>query len=1664
MNPIDLPRSDDGQNPAAAEPRGPGRAHWLGLVFAVAVIAATLAAVVQTRSLHQRALEQNLSTMAAAAFGVLETWAHARLEQVLGWAAHPAVQALASQDAAGPAGPGHADRMTAALGQAPGGVHAWAAIALVSSRRQNLYAWGMGSDGAVNPLADHGDLLRLVFSGRSVMAPFWPRASGDGPAGPRPLIVFAAPVSDGAGRVLAALIMAQDPAAELAGHLRAWRMDQGRHLVVFDHEGRVILDTAAAAAGESASLPPGSPLLTNQPGQGRIGLDLEGHADHRERMVVGAWSHLPEMRLGLAVEMDRAEANAALASLRGMLVFGASLLLGVFFGLWHWLARSQRRGAELAQALAQANRRLNQEVDHCRLAETELTASRERYRQLFDQSGEIIIVAELDPQGRPGVINEVNRAACELLGYQAAELAGRDHRLVLSPLSGAGFDPLPAAGAQAQEGETQLRAKDGELIPVAFNLRAQRLDGQTVALWRMQDIRQRREDQRKLREREARLGVIVDGFEGFIYICSDQFRLEFVNHNLRRHLGRDPVGELCHQVLHGAEKPCAWCSDGTILSGQTVRRETYNPSDRRWYYSVLAPLVHPDGRVSKHGMMLDITDRKRAEQELASQEGLLRSVLGSLPAHIAVLNSQGVIIAVNQAWSAFGHARGGREETMGVGANYLEATQRAAQAGDDLARQALEGIQAVMRRKRDSFSLEYLCPEPGGAERWFLLSVTALERAEGGVVVSHLDVSERVVAQRAVLESQARYRSLVDDLPLAVVLIRNGRVVFANGQALRTFGVDSQDDSILDTPLEFVASGEREGLEALLRERLGQDAGQPVRLEITLRRVNGEEFAAEVHAAALVLQGEPMLQLVVSDITERKQAERTISVLARFPAENPNPVLRVSRQGELLYANPASQRILHAWSRRVGDQVPETWRPALDEAMASGHNQSYEIRVDGRFYAFVLAPVPEGDYLNLYGNDVTERRLYEERLAASEANYRAIFNSVADAIFVHEVNDGSIVDLNQSALDLYGYSLAEARQLDVGSLSAGPPYHGQEQALEKIMRAVAGQPQVFEWLARRKDGSLFWAEVSLKRAFIGGDDRLLAMVRDISQRKQAEEQIQLLAKVFENTIEGITVTDLRGNIQMVNPGFTHITGYSAEEVVGRNPRVLKSDRHDEVFYENMWREITERGHWSGEIWNRRKSGEAYPEWLTINVIKDSQGQTTHYVALFHDITEIKRSEEKIKHQAYHDALTGLPNRQLFNDRLEVALARARRNRTQVAVMFLDLDHFKTINDSLGHAVGDLLLQGVAQRLSEAVRQEDTVSRLGGDEFIMILPDVDDADDAVAVAGRIIESLEKPFTLRGHDLYITSSVGITIFPNDGGDLETLVKNADMAMYLAKEEGRNTFRLFTPAMNERARHRQELLGKLRKALERGEFLVYYQPQVDLGSGRVAGMEALVRWQTQDGRLILPGQFIPLAEETGLIVPIGEWVLEEACRQAAAWVRAGHSHLRLAVNLSARQFNQPGLVEIVGGILERTGLPPGRLELEITESTVMTNLEAAADILRRLHERGVKLALDDFGTGHSSLYYLKHFSIDVLKIDRSFIVDLPEDQDAAAIAEAVVSMARSLGLKVLAEGVETEAQLDFLRALGCDQVQGFIFSRPLPAASFERALEEGLQGYGV
>ncbi len=556
------------------------------------------------------------------------------------------------------------------------------------------------------------------------------------------------------------------------------------------------------------------------------------------------------------------------------------------------------------------------------------------------------------------------------------------------------------------------------------------------------------------------------------------------------------------------------------------------------------------------------------------------------------------------------------------------------------------------------------------------------------------------------------------------------------------------------------------------------------------------------------------------------------------------------------------------------------------------------------------------------------------------------------------------------------------------------------------------------------------------------------------QRKSFESQGRLASEVFQNSHDGIMVTDAHQKILLVNPAFTTITGFTFDDVRGRNPRLLASGRHDAAFYAALWRAVQTEGLWQGEIWNKRKNGEVYPQWLTMSRIGNAEGDASHFIAIFSDVSQRKADEQRIRWMAHFDLLTGLPNRAMLRDRFAHDLCLAQRSDEPMALMFLDLDHFKNINDSLGHGIGDELLIAVSRRMRQQVREQDTVSRMGGDEFVLVLPGTD-ADGAAHLARKLIESIAEPLQVREHELMVTPSIGIAMFPEDGHDLDTLAQYADAAMYRAKLDGRNAYRFYSSDMHTQAARTLLLEGALRRALEREQLALHYQPQCCLQDGRVVGVEALLRWQHPELGMVSPAEFIPIAEKSGLILPIGEWVLRTAVQQLARWQASGLQQITMAVNVSAVQFRHPNLPGLVSRILAEEGVLPDCLELELTEGVASNDPERAIAIMADLRARGVRMSIDDFGTGYSSLSYLKRFQVCKLKIDKSFVQDITVNAEDRAIVYAIIGMASSLGLRTIAEGVETQEQLDALRARGCDEIQGYFYSRPLPAQECEQFL---------
>jgi diguanylate cyclase (GGDEF)-like protein/PAS domain S-box-containing protein len=578
-------------------------------------------------------------------------------------------------------------------------------------------------------------------------------------------------------------------------------------------------------------------------------------------------------------------------------------------------------------------------------------------------------------------------------------------------------------------------------------------------------------------------------------------------------------------------------------------------------------------------------------------------------------------------------------------------------------------------------------------------------------------------------------------------------------------------------------------------------------------------------------------------------------------------------------------------------------------------------------------------------------------------------------------------------------------------------------------------------------GTTHWFELSIARKQMrqGEPSNFIVLSRNITDRKRTEENLYLFANAFKHSGEAILITDRDNRIVAANPALERHTGYSYAELTGRNPRLFASGHVSRDTYREMWSALRETGYWQGELWDRNKDGGIYPQWASISAIRNKAGEVTHYIASYTDISERKAAEERIEFIAHHDVLTGLFNRYSLEERLEQALLAAQRNGERLAVMFIDMDRFKNINDTLGHHTGDHLLEEIGRRLELQVRRSDIVARLGGDEFIVVLSEVESDIAVGGVATQIVSRLAEVYRVDDQILHITASIGISLYPNDGVDVETLMKHADAAMYCAKDKGRNNFQFYTPAMNRAIEERMMLENEMRLALERQEFELHYQPICDC-RGEWRGLEALVRWRHPERGVISPALFIPIAEESRLIVPLGDWVIEEACRQSAAWRREIGFNLPISVNLSVYQLYSAGLIERVNRLLTEYRIETGGLKCEITESAAMENPEQAIQHLHRLREAGIELAIDDFGTGYSSLAYLKRLPIQTLKLDRTFVGDIDRDENDAAISAATVALAHNLGLSVVAEGVETEAQREFLVAHGCDCLQGYLFSHPL------------------
>jgi diguanylate cyclase (GGDEF)-like protein/PAS domain S-box-containing protein len=975
---------------------------------------------------------------------------------------------------------------------------------------------------------------------------------------------------------------------------------------------------------------------------------------------------------------------------------------------------------------------------------------------------------------------------------------------------------------------------------------------------------------------------------------------------------------------------------------------------------------------------------------------------------------------------------------------------------------------------------------------------------------------KRTQAERSLQKSEQFLRAIIETEPECVKVVdKNGDLIGMNAAGLKMFEAESLDQVRQHKLLDFILPEYRDTLIALHQRVMNGEQGslefEIMGLKGTRRWL--ETYAAPLpdHQNNVV-----MLLGVTHDITQRKLAEQALQesetrLMLAIKGSNDAPWDWDLEKNRLYYSpqwwhmlgyeTDELQSDAKLWQSLVHPDDLEIVQDDLRKALDSGQSMhAVEFRLrhkDGHYVPILersfISRNKEGKVVRISGTnmDLTERRQEQnleelrgfmlECITSSmplteilDAIARKVESLMPDARCAILLLDDKGRCLNLIAApslpDFYKSGIDGLQIGDDAGCCGYAAGKGESAVADAVMtdprcariRDLLGRVELVSWWSEPIQGpdgkvlgtfAVYHRKAAVPNAY---QRKLIETVAHYAaltiDRKRAETQLKLAAKVFEQSQEGFMITDARRRILKVNPAFTAITGYTEQEAFGKSAGILSSGRHDREFYRNLWETIRAQNFWQGEIWNRRKNGEIYPELLNVSVVRDHAGNVTEYVGVFADITQLKASEAQLEFLAHHDTLTSLPNRLRLFFRLEHSIETARREGTQLALLMLDLDRFKDVNDSFGHLVGDQLLQLVANRLVNRVRDIDTVARLGGDEFTVVLENIAHPEDAARIAQAIIDDLSEPWSIpNAGEVLIGASVGISLYPQHGHTPELLLQQADAALYEAKEGGRNRFAFFSSEFTEAARRRIEMEARLRRALLQNELLVYYQPQIDIATGEIVGAEALARWQDPAEGMISPNHFIPVAEQTGLIQAVGAWVLRETCRQGKEWLDKGFKPISLAVNVSQHQIRQSDINGLVEGVLRETGFPAGNLELELTESGLMERQTDVIRILRSLRAQGVRLAIDDFGTGYSSLAYLKRFPLNVLKIDKNFIDDIPDQQDDMEIAATIIAMGHILGFKVLAEGVETPAQISFLKEKGCDLYQGFLISHPLPAAEF-------------
>jgi diguanylate cyclase (GGDEF)-like protein/PAS domain S-box-containing protein len=1299
-------------------------------------------------------------------------------------------------------------------------------------------------------------------------------------------------------------------------------------------------------------------------------------------------------------------------------------------------------------------------------------------------------------------ILHVNSKLCEILGYTREELLSMSldsvvRKEVLGSDQPHFMRPMLEGRMQSFSSERPYVRKDGSTVWVNRTVSLVRdADGHPLYFIRIvQDVTERRRAEEAAARERALLRAVVDALPERIYVKDrdGRFLLQnaanlavrgIVNHD-------DIVGKTVHDIFPPDLAERLEAEDRAVMeSGEPLLsregRTFFGDAGRRggsvrWHLTSKVPLKDAEGRVyGLVGVNRDITDRKRIEEELRESEETFRVTFSQANVGIALLSPEFDYLQANDNYCAtLGYAR---EELIGKNIQDVNYPEDAAHS--------MRLRERVLAGELRTITLEKQLLRKDGSPVWVNLATSLVRTADGApkhFITVMQDISERKEAERAMRENEELYRNLFERAPVPLLVMEEStlRLLAVNEAALEKYGYD-RDEFTRMSILDLQVEEDRARVERELRAR------DPARSAFFLRRhvtKSGERLSVEVTGRPFVYQGRQSRMLLLNDVTERRRAEQALlESEERFRATFEQAGVGMALRG----VDPENPRWLRV-NQKLCDILgytreellrltsveltpPEERRAAIgfNEQLVRGEVTSYSrekryLRKDGSaiWVNVSLSAVRDADgrptHVISVIQDISERKRVEAALRESEEQFRQLAGNIPQVFWISDVALRQTIYLSPASEAMIGRPLHELLADRRALVRCVHVEDRRRVAAARRRAARGGYDQTFRVV--RPDGSTRWVH---DRAFpvrnaAGEIYRIAGIAEDITARRQAEQALRESEEQFRQLAGNIPqvfwITDVaQKELIYVSPAYERVTGRSIATLQADPRSWLDAVHAEDRERVRKARAAALRGNYDEIFRVVRPDGAV--RWVRDRAfpVRDAEGRVHRIAGIGEDITDRRDAEERLMYLAHYDALTSLPNRVLFYDRLKQALAQARRNDWITAVMFFDLDRFKNVNDTLGHSAGDELLKRVSERVMTCVRSGDTVGRLGGDEFAIVLSNLSGPRDATLVAHKIMAALSEPFVLEGSEVFVTASIGITLFPTDSEDQDTLIRNADTAMYRAKELGRNGCQFYTPEMNARALEKLSLETSLRRALERREFLLHYQPKASLAGGEITGVEALLRWRHPELGLIPPADFMPMLEETGLVVAAGEWVLRTACAQIRRWQAAGVKAVPIAINLSARQFQAKDLGQSIARILEEEGVAHDLLELEITESSLVGNADDAANTLAFLNSLGIRVAIDDFGTGYSSLSYLKRFPLDSLKIDGSFVRDVTTDADDAAITRAIITMAHSLELSVVAEGVETAQQLAFLHANGCDEIQGYYFTRPLPAEEVTELLRSG------